>query len=138
MDQNLVGKTLGKYRLVAHLGKGGMAEVYKAYQPGLERYVAVKVMHSYLSADPEFVRRFQREALATGKLSHPNIVQALDFDQAGELYFMVMQFINGPTLKEELRARRLQGGFSLAEIARLYLALGDAVDYAHSRGMVHQ
>ncbi len=61
---NLVGKTLGKYRIVGQLGQGGMAEVYKAYQPGLNRYVAIKVMHSHLSADPDFIGRFQREALA--------------------------------------------------------------------------
>src|SRR5687768_4275693 len=97
--KNLVGKTLGKYRVVSRLGRGGMAEVYKAYQPGLDRYVAIKVMHEHLSADEALVKRFRREALATGLLSHPNIVQVLDFDQAAGLSFMVMQFIDGPTLE---------------------------------------
>ena len=60
--EGLAGKTLGKYRLVEQLGRGGMAEVYKAYQPGLDRYVAVKVMHSFLSDDKDFLARFQREA----------------------------------------------------------------------------
>ncbi|MCB0197208.1 MAG: serine/threonine protein kinase [Anaerolineae bacterium] len=136
---NLIGKTLGKYRLVAKLGSGGMAEVYKAYQPGLDRFVAIKVMHEHLSRDPEFVRRFQREALTAGRLMHPNVVQILDFDQIAGVYYMVMQFINGPTLKDEFRARRRQGrGFSLKTIGRIFQALGSAVDYAHQHQMVHR
>lgn len=137
--ENLVGKTLGKYRVVARLGSGGMAEVYKAYHSGLDRYVAIKVMHDYLSKDEQFVKRFRREALALGKLSHPNIVPVLDFDQEADFYFMVMQFINGPTLKDEFTARlRQRRSFSLHELARIYQALGEAMTYAHSRDMVHR
>ena len=84
---NLVGQTLGKYRLVARLGRGGMAEVYKAYQPGLDRYIGIKVLHAHLVDDQDFIGRFEREALAIGKLRHPNIVQAVDFDRDGEMYF---------------------------------------------------
>ncbi|MCB0209684.1 MAG: serine/threonine protein kinase [Anaerolineae bacterium] len=136
---NLIGKTLGKYRLVAKLGSGGMAEVYKAYQPGLDRFVAIKVMHEHLSQDPEFVRRFQREALTAGRLMHPNVVQILDFDQTGGIHYMVMQFVNGPSLKDEFRALRQQGrGFSLKVIGRIFLALGSAIDYAHQHHMVHR
>jgi len=137
--QNLVGKTLGKYRIVSKLGTGGMAEVYKAYQPGLNRYVAVKVMHSHLSQDADFLGRFEREALATGKLRHPNIVQAMDFDQDSNIYFMVMEFINGPTLKDEFKYRIRQGkAFTLEEITRIFQALAEAIDYAHARKMVHR
>jgi len=136
---NLVGKTLGKYRIVAKIGVGGMAEVYKAFQPGLNRYVAIKVMHAHLSNDSNFLGRFEREALATGKLRHTNIVQALDFDQDSGIYFMVMEFINGPTLKDEFKHRRHQGkAFSLEEIGRILTVLSDAIDYAHSRKMVHR
>lgn len=137
--ENLIGTTLNTYQIVAKLGQGGMAEVYKAYQPGLDRYVAIKVMHRHLSSDEGLVKRFQREALATARLSHPNIVQVLDFSQAADLRFMVMQFINGPTLEDEIKARRKLGRpFSLPEIARLYLALGSAIDYAHRHQMVHR
>ncbi|MCB0172010.1 MAG: protein kinase, partial [Anaerolineae bacterium] len=136
---NLIGKTLGKYRLVGKLGSGGMAEVYKAYQPGLDRFVAIKVMHEHLGQDPEFVRRFQREASTAGRLAHPNVVQILDFDQVAGIYFMVMQFINGPSLKDEFKALRQQGrGFSLKAISRIFLALGSAIDYAHRHRMVHR
>ncbi|MCB0197209.1 MAG: protein kinase, partial [Anaerolineae bacterium] len=137
--QHLIGKTLGKYRIVARLGRGGMAEVYKAFQPGLNRYVAIKVMHDHLSEDAEFIKRFQREALATGKLSHPNIVQALDFDEESGVYYMVMQYIDGPTLKDEIKARlSANWPFSLPDIARMYLDLCDAIDYAHNRKMIHR
>ncbi len=136
---DLVGTTVGKYRIVAKLGRGGMAEVYKAYQPGLDRYVGIKVLHAHLVDDQDFIRRFHREALNVGKLRHPNIVQTLDFDQEGDIYFMAMEFIDGPTLKDEIKARRTDGKpFTLKEIARIFIALCSAIDYAHARGMVHR
>jgi tRNA A-37 threonylcarbamoyl transferase component Bud32 len=136
---SLVGKTLGKYRLVARLGRGGMAEVYKAYQPGLDRYVGIKVLHAHLVDDQDFINRFEREALAIGKLRHPNIVQAVDFDRDGETYFMAMEFIDGPTLKDEIKARKATNQpFTSEEISRIFTALCGAIDYAHSRGMVHR
>jgi hypothetical protein len=116
-----------------------MAEVYKAYQPGLDRYVGVKVLHSHLVDDADFIGRFEREALAIGKLRHPNIVQALDFDREGDMYFMVMEYIDGPTLKDEGKARRVANQpFTMEEVARIFIALASAIDYAHSRGMVHR
>ncbi|GIK36317.1 MAG: hypothetical protein BroJett011_01500 [Chloroflexota bacterium] len=136
---DLVGKTVGKYRIVARLGRGGMAEVYKAYQPGLDRYVGIKVLHAHLVDDADFIGRFEREALAVGKLRHPNIVQAVDFDREGDMYFMAMEFIDGPTLKDELKARRAENKpYTLKEIARIFTALCSAIDYAHSRKMVHR
>lgn len=135
----LVGTILGKYRIVARLGRGGMAEVYKAYQPGMNRYVAIKVLHSQFVDDPNFIGRFEREALAVGKLRHANIVQAFDFDREDDIYFMAMEYINGPTLSDELAARRQAGKpYSLKEIARIFTALCSAIDYAHTRGMVHR
>ncbi|MCB9079635.1 MAG: serine/threonine-protein kinase [Anaerolineaceae bacterium] len=136
---NLVGRTLGKYRLVARLGRGGMAEVYKAYQPGLDRYVGIKVLHSHLVDDEDFIGRFEREALATGKLRHPNIVQAVDFDRDGDIYFLAMEFIDGPTLKDEMKARlAVNKPFTLKEISRIFTALCSAIDYAHKRSMIHR
>ncbi len=136
---NLVGKTLGKYRLVARLGRGGMAEVYKAYQPGLDRYVGIKVLHAHLVDDQNFIGRFEREALAIGKLRHPNIVQAVDFDRDDETYFMAMEYIDGPTLKDELKARQTsKKPLTIQEVSRIFTGLCSAIDYAHSRGMVHR
>ena len=136
---DLVGKNLGKYRVVARLGRGGMAEVYKAYQAALDRYVAVKVMHSHLIEDGDFVGRFKREATAVADLRHPNVVRVYDFDVSGDLYYMVMEYIEGPTLKAELKERSIKGQiFNLPETTRIFSALASAIDYAHSRGMVHR
>ncbi len=139
MSSDLVGKTIGKYRIVARLGRGGMAEVYKGYQPGLDRYVAVKVLHSHLADEEDFIGRFEREATAVARLRHSNIVQVYDFDTEGSTYYMVMEFVEGPTLKAELKERSMQGKtFSLPEVSRIFSALSSAIDYAHSRGMVHR
>ncbi len=136
---DLVGRTIDRYRIVSKLGRGGMAEVYKAYQPALKRYVAIKFMLSHMADDKEFLRRFIREAENTAKLRHPNIVTTYDFHSEGDRNFMVMEFIEGPTLKSEIKARHVANSpFSLKEIASVFTALCNAVDYAHSRGMVHR
>lgn len=136
---DLTGKALGKYYIVSRLGRGGMAEVYRAYQSGLARYVAVKVIHSHLAENPDFIERFEWEALAVAQLRHPNIVQIYDFDLAETLYYMVMEFIDGPTLEQELRTRReKESPLTMAEIVRIFTPLGNAIDYAHRRGMVHR
>ncbi len=133
------GRRIGKYELISLLGKGGMAKVYKALQPKLDRYVAIKVMLKHLSEDKDFVGRFEREAAVVARLRHPNIVQVYDFDHYNQQYFMVMEYVEGPTLKQELKTRRQhKQTFSLAEIARFFTALASAVDYAHTQGMIHR
>jgi len=137
--EGLAGRTLGKYRLVEQLGRGGMAEVYKAYQAGLDRYVAIKVMHSFLSEDKDFLARFQREAKLVASMRHPNIVQVHDFDVEGGLYYMVMEFIDGETLKTRLQNLEEHNQWiSIDEAVRLVLAVGSALKYAHRLGMVHR
>jgi tRNA A-37 threonylcarbamoyl transferase component Bud32 len=139
MNDPMLGRTIGKYRIVEHLGRGGMAEVYKAYQPNLDRYVAVKMMHTFLSDEREFLARFEREAKVVATLRHPNIVQVYDFDVEGGVYYMVMEYITGETLKA--RMQNLEGNdawISLDDAARIILAVGSALKYAHERGMVHR
>ncbi|MFN8453278.1 MAG: protein kinase [Anaerolineae bacterium] len=137
--KELLGLSLGKYHVVDRLGQGGMADVYKAYQPGLARYVAVKVIHGHLVDNDEFIERFEGEAMAVASLRHPNIVQVFDFDREDELYYMVMEFVDGPTLEAELKARKEQQEFyPLSETVTLFKALADAIDYAHSRGVIHR
>ncbi|MCA9928838.1 MAG: serine/threonine-protein kinase PknK, partial [Anaerolineales bacterium] len=138
--EELIGQTLGKYKLYSRLGMGGMARVYKAYQENLDRYVALKVMHSYLTEEDEFVARFKREASAVARLRHPNIVQVHDFDiNEDQIHYMVMEFIDGPSLKDELEMRSLQANpFALTDVAKIISGLANAVDYAHERGIVHR
>jgi len=133
------GNMLGKYRLVEKLGRGVMAEVYRAYDPGLNRRVAVKVLHSFLAGEEDFLGRFEREATAMTRLQHPNIVRILDFDHEGDLYYIVMEFIDGSTLQAELRERSRMGQpFDPKETARILTAIGNAVDYVHGKGVVHR
>ena len=137
---SLIGKTLGKYRIVELIGRGGMAEVYKAYQPALDRYVAIKLLHSFLAEDKDFLGRFQREAKAVAQLRHPNIVQMYDFDvMGGVYYYMVMEFIDGYTLKDKLERMKAHNEIMrLEETIRIVRDVASALSYAHSRAMVHR
>jgi len=103
----LEGQTLGKYKICEPLGRGGMAQVYKAYHPQLDRYVAVKVLRSDLVEEKEFLARFQREARSVAALRHPNIVQVYDFDTQDDLYYMVMELLEGDTLNELARKHQV-------------------------------
>jgi hypothetical protein len=140
MVDSLIGRTIGKYKIVEHLGRGGMAEVFKAHQEALDRYVAIKLMHAFLADDQDFLSRFKREARNMAALNHPNIVSVYDFDIEGrQTYYIVMEFVAGGTLKEKLEALARQGEqLTLAQTIRIILEIADALSYAHSRGMIHR
>jgi serine/threonine protein kinase len=135
-----IGKTLGgRYRIEQLLGQGGMSAVYKAVDPNLRRVVAVKIIHSHLSDNPEFVRRFEEEAAAVAQLRHPNIIQVYDFNHDDDTYYMVMEFVPGETLQARLRHLNANGmRLSYPEAARLTANVTDAIDYAHRRNMIHR
>ncbi len=136
---DLTGRTVGKYTLQQRLGRGGMAEVYKAFHPGLNRFVAVKILHAHLAEDPDFLVRFRREAQAVAQLRHPHIVQVYDFDVEGDLQYMVMEYIDGRSLKDYLDAYFVRGEhLPLPAVLRLFRAVLEAVGYAHARGIVHR
>lgn len=118
-----------------------MAEVYKGYHAALDRYVAIKLLHPFLADDPEFKDRFEKEARNVAKLRHPNIVQVFDFeyDQHGESYYMVMELINGPTLKDKLfELAASDQRYSLQESVRIISDTTNALSYAHKRNMIHR
>lgn len=134
-------RKIGKYEVVERLGRGGMAEVYRAYQGSLDRYVAIKVLHAFLADDPEFKSRFEREAQNIAKLKHPNIVQVYDFDydEEAESYYMVMELIDGSTLKDRLAAIMARGELlPIPEVVRIIREAASALAYAHSRNMIHR
>jgi serine/threonine protein kinase len=136
---SLEGQTLGKYRVMEPLGRGGMARVYRAYHPQLDRYVAIKVLRSDLVEDEEFLTRFRREARAVAALRHPNIVQVFDSDVEGEIYYIVLELLEGDTLKTRLNDYRIRGErVPLGEIVRILLDVLDGLAYAHGEGMVHR
>ncbi len=137
--RDLTGKTLGSYRVLEPLGRGGMAEVYKGYHPMLDRYVAIKVLLSHLVSDSTFVERFQREAAAVARLRHHNIVQVHDFGIHEGVTYMVMEFIQGQTLKDRLTALRIKGErLTTTEVLALTRELASALDHAHANGLVHR
>jgi serine/threonine-protein kinase len=122
LSEDLTGRGLGKYELRERVGRGGMAEVYKAYHASLDRFVAVKVLHAFLSEDPEFKDRFEREARNIAKLRHNNIVQVYDFEfePGPDLYYMIMEFVDGPTLRNELLQKESRGErLPLPEVIRI-------------------
>ena len=99
---NLTGKDLGRYHIVQALGEGGMASVYKAYDTRLERYVAIKVIRVEKDQDPNFLKRFEREAKALARLSHPNIVHVNDYGEQDGVPYLVMDYLPGGTLKPKM------------------------------------
>ncbi len=136
---DLTGKTLGAYRVLEPLGRGGMAEVYKGYHPLLDRYVALKVLHAHFSADAQFQERFQREAASVARLRHVNIVQVHDFGLQDSVTFMAMEYIQGITLKERLIGLRTSGRkMPISEAATIVRELAAALDHAHEHGLIHR
>lgn len=122
------------YRLVQLVGKGGMGEVHQAVQLSLGRTVAVKLLKPDLARDEQFVARFEKEAAALATLRHPNIVSIVDRGKAGETYYLVMEFVDGPALRERMRDPdfdRITALKTLSQVAR-------AIDYAHGRGVIHR
>jgi predicted Ser/Thr protein kinase len=120
--------------ILESLGRGGMGVVYKARQRSLDRFVALKLLAPERARDPEFAARFQREAQALARLSHPNIVTIHDFGQAGDFYFLLMEYVDGINLRQLLRAKKLLPEEALAIVP----SLCDALQYAHERGIVHR
>ncbi len=138
-SNDLTGRTLGGYRIVSPIGQGGMAEVYKGYQPALDRYVALKILSPRFAADASFYERFQREATAIARLRHPNIVQVYDFGTADNLTYMVMEYIAGPTLKHKIREAHARGQLLPGdEVLAITRDVAAAMDYAHARGLIHR
>ncbi len=132
--EDLTGRTFGAYQIVAPLGEGGMAAVYKAYQPAMERFVAVKVLPRHMAASDEFLARFRREARLLAQLQHPHILPVFDYGESDGYPYIVMPFIVSGTLADILRDQRL----SLSEVRRTIIQIGDALSYAHARGMIHR
>lgn len=133
------GQTIGRYQIIEPLGVGGMATVYKAFQPSLEREVALKVLRPGFSEDPEFFQRFQREARSIARLRHPNIVQVFDFEPLEGRYILAMEFLEGGTLKERVtqlaaKSQRIPH----PEVARIVGEVASALSYGHELGIIHR
>jgi predicted Ser/Thr protein kinase len=122
------------YRLEKLVGTGGMGEVHKATQLSLGRTVAVKLLNPELAKDPSFIARFQKEAAALAALSHPHVVSIVDKGKTENTYYLVMEFVDGPSLRELIRAPELDVPGAL----RRMLEICRAIEYAHGRGVIHR
>lgn len=124
-----------RYQIIRAIGEGGMANVYLAYDTILDRNVAVKILRGDLANDEKFVRRFQREAIASSSLTHPNIVQMYDVGEDDGKYFIVMEYLEGQTLKSLIKKR---GGLTLSEVIDIMLQLTSGLSAAHESYIVHR
>src|SRR5918912_381704 len=125
----------GRYRLLDVLGDGGMARVFRAQDERLQRIVAVKILHQQYLGQPEFVRRFEQEAQLAAGLAHPAIVAIYDLGHEDDTYYIVMEYVEGSSLKEVI-AR--EGRLPLDRAVPLIRQLGHALDFAHGHGVVHR
>ena len=134
---NLIGQSLGRYHILEQLGEGGMATVYKAYDTRLETDVAVKVIRTEAlpqNAVERALKRFEREAKALARLTHPNIVKVTDYGEFEGKPYIVMEYLPSGTLKSKLRGKPMPW----QEAARLLIPIGRALDFAHRQGMIHR
>jgi hypothetical protein len=139
-QQSWIGYEIGgRYVIEEQLGAGGMSTVFRATDPNLRRPVAIKLIHTHLSSNEEFVRRFEEEAAAVAQLNHPNIIKVFDFNNDNDLYYMVLEYVPGETLKDRLkRLNKSNRRMGLEEVVDIAASICDAVDYAHKRSMIHR
>lgn len=128
-------KINNRYEIVKSIGEGGMANVYLANDKILDRKVAIKVLRGDLSSDDKFIRRFQREALSVSNLSHPNIVEVYDVGEEDGEYYIVMEYIEGKTLKQLLKKRE---SLTLTEVIDIMTQLTDGISHAHESYIIHR
>ncbi len=127
---------IGPYRVVSQLGRGGMATVYKAYQPSLDRHVALKVLNADLQVNPDFITRFKREAKIVAKLDHPNIIPVYDIEVFDGALVLVMRYIEGISLREALN--RIKKPIAMPAILQIMRPVTDALAYAHQKSVLHR
>ena len=130
---DLIGQNLGQYRVIEPIGAGGMATVYKAYQPGLDRNVAIKVLPAQHALTAGFKERFFREAKAVAQLSHPNILPIYDVGIENDISYFVMKYVPGRTLKDVMGSP-----LTLDKVCDYVDQLAGALDHAHQRGILHR
>src|SRR5205085_2491258 len=131
----LLGQQIPGYQVLEKLGQGSMGVVYKARQLSMNRLVAIKVLHPRFAANPEFLRRLTREAHLAAKLSHNNIIQAIDVGSAGTIHYFVMEYVEGTTIRQELEAGKI---YEERDALDITLQIAQALQHASRRQLIHR
>jgi len=132
--RNLDGRIIGAYQILEQIGMGGMATVYKAFQPSMDRYVAIKVLPQHMSQDPAFRARFEREARTIARLEHRYILPVYDVGEDAGMPYLVMRYTNGGTLGQLIA----KGSLTPDHAVQLVAQVGEALAYAHKMGVIHR
>lgn len=132
--KDLIGTTLGQYEIREKIGQGGMAQVFKAYQPSLTRFVAIKILPPTLAEEAGFTERFQREAQAIARLQHPNILQVYDYGIQDNYNYLVMRYVENSVTLDKL----IRDGAPFNKLIDYIMQVADALNYAHEHGIIHR
>ena len=130
----MIGKTLNHFKVLNHLGKGGMGEVYIAEDSKLKRRIALKVLPEEVARDPARLDRFQREAESIAALNHPNIVTIYSIEEADGIHFLTMELVDGQTLIELIHSN----GLDIETFVRFSASVAEALSAAHEKGIIHR
>src|SRR5512139_3378507 len=134
MSDPLMGKTLGQFEILEAIGQGGMAMVYRARQPAMNRLVALKVLSSPMTANPTFLARFMQEAQMIASLEHAHILPVYDLGEQDGIVYIAMRYMPHGTLS----SRIAQGPIALLDVSQWIEQIGSALNYAHQRGVIHR
>ena len=129
-----IGSRIGPYEVTAHIGTGGMGEVYRARDPKLNRDVALKILPEDVAADPDRLARFRREAQVLASLNHPHIAAIYGFEDSGSLHALVLELVEGPTLADRIA----HGPIPLDEALPIARQIAEALEAAHEQGIIHR
>ncbi|MGQ9481532.1 MAG: serine/threonine-protein kinase, partial [Chloroflexus sp.] len=134
-ELSLVGQTIGRFKILSELGRGGMAVVYKAQQTDLDRIVALKILPPGITNDESYIARFRQEARSAARLEHPHIMAIYEVGEVAGYHYIAMKYIQGRTLKQLLQQ---EGPLPVARAAQILAQVGEALDYAHRQGIIHR
>lgn len=135
LEAERAGHTIPGYKILGKLGAGAMATVYKAKQISLDRTVAIKKLPEKFSSNPQFIERFFAEGRAAAQLNHPNIVQAFDVGNEGDIYFFVMEYVEGRTVHDDIVKHKR---YSEKDAVEIVIQVAEALEHAHKRGLIHR